>query len=154
MAARFRVLDNGTLRDIKNLFGLQAGVSRRARTFKVMDDDELRTVAVFAPPMSASVSSDFASGRWDGAPGERVVTTFSVTASPVGGLAPYTYLWERTTGSGVANSPTSARTNFSASVPYGQALTGVFRCTITDAVGQQATVNVNAAFLNVGPGPI
>lgn len=148
MAARFRVLDNGTLRDIKSLFAMQAGVSRRARTLKVMDGDELRTVGVFAPPLSVSANNVFGAGFQNSQSG-------SSTAAPTGGLAPFTYAWTRVSGETLITSgANSAKANFASGIldPY-QTRQAVYRVTVTDSLGQTASADITVLF-QYSPGPI
>lgn len=139
---KLRIQDGGTLRNILRL--------------KVMDADgvALRTVATFAAPLSLSISpsptagSSFASA---GAPAS--CTTAPVTATPSGGLGPYSYSWTALSGDGTINSPSSATTAFSYASIAPDSASGTFRCTCTDSSGQSATADVSATFLLVTPGP-
>jgi hypothetical protein len=61
----------------------------------------------------------------------------SVTATPVNGIGPFTYLWEETTNTGliIALSPTARTTAFKANPPAGVAAvvgTTSFVCNVTD----------------------
>lgn len=145
-----RVLDAGTLRTITTLTAKQGGVERRIRTAKIQDGGALRTVAIFADPLTLSASPPIVSGAQSSA-GAVLVNTASTIAIPAGGLAPYTYSWARTSGVGSANSPTSATTNFSATIGPGTQ-SGDFRVTVTDSGGQTATADVSATFNNLGGG--
>lgn len=86
-----------------------------------------------------------------------VVTTTSVaTATPSGGVAPYTYSWtavSSTTGTAYPLNPTNASTYFRDSLPYSPfECDAVFKCTVTDAVGQTAiSSDVNATFIYYVP---
>lgn len=82
-----------------------------------------------------------------------VTTTSQSTATPSGGVAPYTYSWaavSSTTGTAYALSPAAATTYFRDTLPYSPSeCDAVFRCTVTDAVGQIAVssnVNVNLIY--------
>lgn len=77
--------------------------------------------------------------------------TSTTTATPVGGLSPYTYAWTRLSGEGSPNSPTMATTNFGATI-FPVTEFGFFRVTVTDSVGQTATATVSATFRNLGGG--
>lgn len=73
-------------------------------------------------------------------------TTNSVTVTPSGGTAPYTYAWAFVDGdAGISiNSPTSATTSFSGD-PVGTALAATYRCTVTDSAGSPLTATFTIA---------
>lgn len=74
-------------------------------------------------------------------------TTASVTATPVGGTAPFTYLWERVDAGvkPIPDTPNAATTTFSATKPFAGGFTGNYHCKVTDALGNIAyTPNVLA----------
>jgi hypothetical protein len=77
-------------------------------------------------------------------------TTKIVTVSPVNGVAPFTYLWERTSGDTTIN-PTSnmaASTAFSnTGMTIGETNTAVFRCTITDSTAATAEITASVTFV-------
>lgn len=85
------------------------------------------------------------------------VATNAATATPTGGVAPYTYLWSAVSGSGTWTilNPTSATTSFQASsVGGGEIYTKTFKCAVTDANGSTAeTADVTATVENVYSGP-
>lgn len=147
-----KILDSGTLRTIQTLYIRQSGVNRRIRSLKVMDGGTLRTVAVFADPLTVSASPTSVSGTQSGE-GPITVNTSSTTATPSGGLGPFTYSWAYVSGgiSASANSPASATTSFRAEPPPGS-FTSTMRVTVTDAFGQTATADVSATFNNVYSG--
>lgn len=127
-----------------------AGIVRELRNIKMMDSGSLRTVATFAPPMTATVSPASVSGT-QGSNGPITVSTGFTTAAPVGGRGPYTYSWT-TNGQGFANTPGLARTQFTAEPgPFGT-IVSTFTVRITDAVGQIAEASVTARFTNAGGG--
>lgn len=73
--------------------------------------------------------------------GTLTLTTTACVASPSGGVATYTYLWTRVSGSSSINitSATSASTTFSSAFTGGgQLRSAVFKCTIQDSAGQTA----------------
>lgn len=128
-----RVLDGGTLRNILRMKVLDA------------DNTTLRTVATFSPPMSLSVSppSLYAESIFD-----TVLTTAAATATPTGGLGPYTYAWTILSGDATVNFPTSAVTQFtSGELTPNVPSSATARCTCTDAGGQTATADVELGFL-------
>jgi len=145
------IRDAGTLRTITRGKAKAAGVLRDLREIKVMDGGVLRTVATFADPLFASASPTSVSGTQSSA-GVIAVNTGFTTATPTGGRAPFTYFWAATSGvAALANTPTSATTNFRAEIGPGTSV-ATFRVTITDAVGQTATADVTATFNNLGGG--
>lgn len=80
-----------------------------------------------------------------------VGSTDSVTVTPENGVAPYTYSWARVGaaaqyGPWVCNSPTSNVTSFSAPGSVcdpASPTTETWRCTVTDNVGREVTVDVD-----------
>jgi hypothetical protein len=90
--------------------------------------------------LTVGLSSSSVSGSINRA-GTGTAPTRTVTATPNGGVAPYTYLWTRTDGGSHAwniTSPTSATTAFSTLVSTNTEQTATFICTVTDATGQSA----------------
>lgn len=145
-----RIQDAGTLRTITRGSVRVAGVTRALRTIKVMDGGVLRTVAVFADPLSVSISPSALAAF---AQENTTVTTDTASASPTGGLAPFTYAWTLQANGGgtasTANSASSATTSFTkTNVPLETTYSDTWRVTVTDAVGQTATANIIASFTN------
>ncbi|WIX90428.1 hypothetical protein [Amycolatopsis sp. DG1A-15b] len=74
-----------------------------------------------------------------------------VVVTATGGAPPYTYQWQRVSGSSLisASNSTGASTSFSTSIPAGRTTirTAVFRCLVTDAAGIMAyTPDVTVTF--------
>jgi hypothetical protein len=81
-------------------------------------------------------------------------TTSSVTVTPSGGVAPYTYAWTKVSGDTVTiDSPAAATTTFTGTPPENSTLSGTYKCTVTDSTPASAiiTVGVNIAHFTVGP---
>lgn len=147
-----RIQDAGTLRTIKRLRIQQGGILRDIRRLRVMHGGVLRTVAVFADTLTASADPTSVFGTQSSA-NSIPVTSGGTTASPAGGRAPFTYAWAQLSGDAMTIlSPTMATTQFRATVQPNTSLSGTFRCTITDAVGQTATADVEAILSNLGGG--
>ena len=125
-----------------------AGVWRTVTKARVNVAGVWKVGDVFLLPLTATVNDSNPSGETFGS---NPVYTNTVTVTPAGGAAPYTYAWVRTSGTGAANFPTAAVTNFFATVPNFNTYVGFFRCTVTDAIGGTATVDVDATFINSGP---
>lgn len=102
-----------------------------------------KQIASYAPAMSASVSPAAAAGLISGL-GD--CTTNSVTVTPSGGLAPFTYAWAKVSGEGAVDRPSSATTAFTDNLALNESTSGAFRCTVTDSAAQTATVDVAANF--------
>lgn len=84
---------------------------------------------------------------WNGVPPRPVVYTGYVTASALGGTAPYTYLWAEVDGSPTYPYPSgqSISSTTAATVRWsdddtagGFTSTGLWACTITDSLGATA----------------
>lgn len=110
------------------------------------------TVSIQFQVAGLSVSLDKGSVTGGGT-GNGPFTSDTVTASPVGGVGPYSYLWEYVSGGSVtAGSGSSAGTNFSASGTAPETLTAYWRCKITDnlsTVAYSSNVSVELQFNTV-----
>lgn len=143
----FSARDATTLRTVKNVKARDAGgVLRQCQFAKVRaSDGALRTVWAYLTA-SASVSSVEGYGNSITSIG---ITTASVTATPTGGTAPYTYAWTRTDGGADAwtiTTPTAATTSFRATaVLPSDNQTATFICTVTDANGRTAATSAVSA---------
>ncbi len=108
-------------------------VVRPLRTIKTMEAGVLRTVASFVQPLTASASPASMSGYVAGGAGDVVSNT--VTVTPSGGLAPFSYSWVQLTGSAVAISGASSATaGVSKYFPNTDStVTGTVRWTVADS---------------------
>lgn len=144
----FRIQDAGTLRTITKGTVRVAGINRPLKTIKVQDGGSLRLVATFADPLSVTAGGGLATGA------SSSLTTNSVTATPSGGFAPYTYAWTLITNGGrnasTAGSPTSATTTFTKTgLINGDSIDDTWRVTVTDSIGQTATADTTASFIYI-----
>lgn len=99
-------------------------------------------IAAATPPLSVTISPK---------PVDSLLnqTTEPATATVSGGVAPYSYLWERVSGDPMTvNASTSATTTFTGD--WGAI--GSARCTVTDAVGQTAFDTVLVRITEFNPG--
>lgn len=105
--------------------------------------DAAGTLRTFYSALSATASPTFCSGVGD-SPSAIDVTTQATTATPAGGVAPYTYAWSRTGGDTDVNAlgPTAQTTGFQVSnINPSEEKEATFICTITDAAGSTAVTN-------------
>lgn len=132
------------------------GVDRVIQEMRVIDAAGTdRLVYSVAPPMSLSVAPSSVAGGTTGGP----AITDAATATPVGGIGPYTYVWTvisyDAAVSPTVNSPTSASTTFrQTGVPANDAVGAIFRCTATDSFSSTASANVSAYFYDYSGGVI
>lgn len=148
-----KLLDAGSvLRTITRLGVWDGSRLIPMKALKLLDADgtTLRTIATFAPALTlaASPAGAFGTAASDVSVN---VTTNSVTAIPTGGTGPFTYAWTvvsyTAATSPVITSATNASTTFRQdSMAPDTTASAVFRCTVTDAFGLQATVDVPADF--------
>lgn len=78
--------------------------------------------------------------------GAGLVTSNSVTITPVGGVAPYSYAWAYVSGSAspAVSSATAQTVTWSASSSPVATVNAVWRCTVSDSGGSTpVTVDVN-----------
>ena len=141
-----KVRVSGALKDIsggKVMFGDALKALSRVAYY---DGTNVVDLATFSPPMTAAASFDSATGSTSG---DSTATTNSITVTPTGGTAPYTYAWTKTSGDGTVVSPTKATTRFSQFLENNTAASGVFLCTVTDSLGATASDSVTANFISI-----
>lgn len=143
----------GTVRTIKRL-----SIKDNGGTVRILQQLSLKDAggtlrAIFASMTAAASPSnvDFTAGT----PIPVNVTTNSTTATPTGGIGPYTYSWAITEilgGTWQIDSPTAATTTFTClHVSPGEFNSATAECTVTDSVGSTAVTNpVDATAGNTG----
>jgi hypothetical protein len=77
----------------------------------------------------------------------------AATVSSSGGVAPYSYSWQRISGSRINVSGAQLAT-FSAAVNYNETFTETFRVTLTDGAGTTATATLNVTAVGPPPPPV
>lgn len=96
--------------------------------------------AATTPPLSASL---WPTAVYGGGQVGATATSDACTASYTGGAGAVSYAWERVSGSGTIDSPSSATTTFSGTRGTAGDLTGVFRCKVTRGLAIAYTGNVS-----------
>lgn len=108
---------------------------------------EWRTIAAFVPNLSVAVEPFYAEGFVNPPHASpEFVTTNVVTATPSGGLGPYSYYWT------AGNSRSTASTSFTLYVPGDTEIRDSAIVTVTDALGATASAVVETSFFNLSQG--
>ena len=141
------IFASGAWRQIQRGEAYIGGAWRRLTRAEAYIGGQWRPVARFVQPLTvtvipASTAGYFSSRR----PTTAAITTGSVTATPTGGLGPYTYAWSS------GNTPTQATTTFTRTLAGNTDLSITFTVTVTDSLGATATGSVDAYFLNESDG--
>ena len=94
-----------------------------------------RRIATFVQPLTLAITPTTVYGSGTGAIGR--VYTDPVTATPTGGLGPFTYSWTIPAGSGgaTATTPASASTTISALMNKATTINSYATCVVTDSLG-------------------
>lgn len=156
-----KVFYGGVWKDIAGANVFANGAWRSLSAIKAYVSGAWRDVANFTPPggvgggggggslsLSVSPASTFRHAN------NTVLTSPSITCTPSGGLAPYTYVWSFVSQDGFAtytiNSPTLATCSVTASgCPEDQTVGCVIHCSVTDSLAVHATTdNVPTNFEN------
>lgn len=136
----------GVWKEVQAAYVMTGGTLKRVVEIKGMAGGVLRSLAIFAPPLTVAISPSFASAVGNSG----TLTTNAVTASPTGGQGPFTYAWSVVSYEGtlpVVNSPATATTTFRQSgLSLEEDNDCTFRVTVTDSLGTTATANVSALF--------
>lgn len=122
--------------------------AKRVNRIEAWNGSAWKLVQSFLTELTASASPSSASGAGGGFSPE-VVTTNTVTITPAGGQAPYSYFWTLLEGSGVTiGSPATASTSFSTYLTVGNVATDTARCTVVDSLSSSVTVDVPVSLTN------
>lgn len=141
----FQILDaGGVLRTITGGKIRDGATLRTLRSIQIMDGATLRTVAIFANALTVAANDITALG---------ISSTVSgtSTATPTGGLAPFTYAWSRLTGTATVTSggTTASATISEAGLAIDENRLSTFRVTVTDSSGQTATDDIAVSLTRV-----
>lgn len=124
------------------------GAWRNLTRVKVYKGGQWRDGPIFVTPLSASASPSDVSGSASSLGGTTVTSGYA-TATPSGGLAPFTYSWSVGGGLTITN-PASATTAFSKFLSPTQEILTDGTCTVTDALGSTAQAIVGVDLINEG----
>ena len=141
-----------SLRNVTSIRLRDAGsVLRPIRVVRMRD--AANVLRVVWSGLTAVLSTEQVEGAVSSRPPAKV-TTNSVTASPEGGVGPFTYAWSAINAPGwMINSPASDTTSFiSPFVEAGNLAEGTFKCTITGGGISADTPTLVAAASNFGAG--
>lgn len=140
-----RAYANGAWRDVARGKVFAGGAWRTITRALVWQAGAWRTAVQFAPPLGVSVPGLVTVNGYE--PGSAVLDAY-VTATPTGGLAPYTYQWAADAWVEL-HGQTLASVTATASVdPGGSGYSATLSVTVTDAIGQTATGTAVAHFQN------
>ena len=133
-------------REITSAKAFIGGAWRTLTVGKVYKGGAWQSAASFVLPMSLSVSPSPANTGGSG-----YFVSKLMTATPAGGLAPFTYSWTIVYSAGTVtiNSPNVASTTVSGDVTYGD-ISFTLQCTATDSLGTPAYAQVTGALYDNG----
>lgn len=133
--------------DVRRAEAYIGGQWRRLTRAEEYKGGQWRQIAIFALPLTVSVPDVVGTRRSS----TTVGVIASATATPAGGIAPYTYGTVLLSGSMSLSNAATASPQFAASVPPLTDVTGTARLTCTDAAGTIATADFNITLRNRGP---
>ena len=150
------VFCGGAWREITSAEAFVNGAWRSLSYAEAYVDGQWRTVANFTPAGSGgggggTITLSLNTSSVNVATFNSSTNTSNVTATPSGGLAPYTYSWVKQSGGAItASFPTVATTRFAASgLTVDETRSAIFRCTCTDALGSTATADVSVSITRI-----
>lgn len=141
--AGLQIFRNASWHPLQTLQVYRNGAWRRLKTLKVYSGGAWRLIGNFMPPLSVSAYPTGVGGV--GYTNTSVIVGSNpTTATPAGGLAPYTYNWAKVSGDAItASQPNSATTDFGGTVAVNTTASAIFRVTCTDSSGRTATADVS-----------
>lgn len=105
--------------------------------------------ALGSPAIALQVNAS-PTNAYSTASGGGTQVTNLITVSSLNGVAPFTYAWTLVSGVDIdIDSDDTASTTFSADVGFGETITGVARCTVTDSIGSTGFVDVGITMIDI-----
>lgn len=136
---------NSAWHSLSTLYAYRSGAWQRLKTLKVYSGGAWRLIGKFVPPVTVSAYPAGVGGM-SYTNTSVIVGSNPTTATPSGGLAPYTYSWAKVSGDAItASQPSNATTDFGGTVAVNMTATAIFRVTCTDSIGQTATADVSVS---------
>lgn len=145
----------GAWKDITGGKVFLSGSWRTLVAIKTYKDGAWRDVANFTAPVSGmTVTTSPAESFFRG--GRTTAVSQNITATPSGGLAPYTYAWEVVSQVGSSGTvtiplPTSATTTVRCTFTEIGDVNCVIRVTVTDSLGSSASADIDGNFSKLEP---
>lgn len=146
-----KIFLGGAWHEVSRRYVFIGSAWRRITRRMVYIDGAWETAARFLDPLTVAISPLSAAAIVSSH--IPTVGTVYLSATPAGGLAPYTYAWVANPDFGPAPSigaPTSANTAVFQSIPPGTQYESTLQVTVTDSLGQTATAFCPCTFTNEG----
>lgn len=145
-----KVATGGAERPASEAFIYIAGAKKRVTRIDAWNGSAWKVVQAFVLPLTLSRAPS-GTITTDKVFDLELVISKSITVTPSGGLAPYTYAWTILSGAGVyAAVPTKATTTLRKTMSLGQSVSGSARCTVTDSLGTPASIDIPFNLVNTG----
>ena len=135
-------------REITSAKAFIGGAWRTLTVGKAYNGSAWQSAASFVLPMSLTITPNPCNTG-----GSYYVVSRTMTATPTGGLGPFTYAWTITAQTGprplALNSTSSANTTVGGNITYGD-YTFTLQCTVTDSLGTTAIAQVSGVLFDNG----
>ena len=142
-----KVIVGSTTKDAARASVYPSTTAKRATRIEAWNGSAWKLVQSFAPPMTLAITPNGVEGITS-FPFPVVVVSDSATATPTGGVGPYTYVW--TISAPISpDTPNAASTTFSAPVSPGSPESGTATCTATDSLGTTTSATVVVTLRNI-----
>lgn len=142
-----KVIVGSTTKDAARASVYPSTTAKRATRIEAWNGSAWKLVQSFAPPMTLAITPSGVEGS-DSQAFPVFVTSDTATATPTGGVGPYTYAWSIASPI-FAQTPSAASTAFSGTVSPGSPLSGTATCTATDSLGTTASATVVVTLRNI-----